>query len=465
MTPKTRRILFIVCVFLFLTVTPTVIFYSQGYRFDWNNRKIVKTGGLYFKILPRGAEIFLDGQSKKKTDLFFASALVDNLFPREYQIKITKSGYQAWQKTLKVEESKVTEIKNVFLIPQDLEFKEIGQKIEAFFISPDQTKIIIKETIIEQQEPSWALKLIDLKINVKSQVVNQTALDKNGARLESIVWSSGSDGLILKTLINEQEKYWLIDLKQNPPSLEPIDVPENTFLLGFHPIDPGLFVFSQKTDRGFNLFSLNAQNKNLPALLLKDILAWQIDEKNILFLSSDGFLERTGLNGQAQKLIPEPLNLKTEARYQIETEAGQIVLKEDNQYFYLDQTANRLEQINNGLVSLAVSPSLKKICFYNDYELWLFFTKEEPGQPSKEKNQKVFLTRFSDKIGRVFWFNDHYLLFSLKGKIKVIEIDDRDKIQSWELATIVDPLTHFNSKDGKLYVLSENRLLVSEKIE
>ena len=35
MTKRTRTILFLICVILFLLITPSVIFYSLGYRFDF----------------------------------------------------------------------------------------------------------------------------------------------------------------------------------------------------------------------------------------------------------------------------------------------------------------------------------------------------------------------------------------------------------------------------------------------
>jgi len=83
MTKKTRTILFLICLFLFLLIAPSAIFYSQGYRFDFDSKKITQTGGLFLKVFPKSAEIYLDGKLKKKTDFFFGSILIENLLPKK----------------------------------------------------------------------------------------------------------------------------------------------------------------------------------------------------------------------------------------------------------------------------------------------------------------------------------------------------------------------------------------------
>ena len=86
MTERTRTILFLICLFLFLLIAPVTIFYSQGYRFDIDSKKITQTGGLFLKIEPKQVEIYINGKLKKKTDFFFGSALIENLLPRKYKI-------------------------------------------------------------------------------------------------------------------------------------------------------------------------------------------------------------------------------------------------------------------------------------------------------------------------------------------------------------------------------------------
>lgn len=125
MTKKTRTILFFTFAALFVLAAPTVLFYSQGYRFDFETKKVVQTGGLYFKVAPRSAQVYLNGKLKGTTSLFTNSALVENLLPKTYYAEIKKDGYRSWQKTLEVKESQVTEAKNILLFPENINFAKL----------------------------------------------------------------------------------------------------------------------------------------------------------------------------------------------------------------------------------------------------------------------------------------------------------------------------------------------------
>ena len=115
MTKKFKRTLFITAFLFFLVSAPTLIFYSQGYRFDFANKKIVKTGGLFLKVSPPGVNIYIDHNLSNKTNFFFDSAFIDGLTPKKYQITIKKDGYYNWTKTLSVKEKQVSEAKNILL--------------------------------------------------------------------------------------------------------------------------------------------------------------------------------------------------------------------------------------------------------------------------------------------------------------------------------------------------------------
>ena len=70
MTKRTRTILFSICAILFLLIAPSVVLYSQGYRIDFESKRIVQIGGFYFKVWPKNAQVLIDGKLEKKTDVF-----------------------------------------------------------------------------------------------------------------------------------------------------------------------------------------------------------------------------------------------------------------------------------------------------------------------------------------------------------------------------------------------------------
>jgi len=128
MTLKTRRTILILTIVFFIIATPLVIAYAWGYTFDWENKKPVITGGFYFKSIPLRADIYLDSKLTGKTP-----TLINRLIPRDYQIKVTKDGYQAWQKKLRVNSGLVTEVKDILLIPANPAVKTVNENINQSF--------------------------------------------------------------------------------------------------------------------------------------------------------------------------------------------------------------------------------------------------------------------------------------------------------------------------------------------
>ncbi|MDO8601379.1 MAG: hypothetical protein Q7R46_01710 [bacterium] len=170
MRKRTRTILFLSLFFLFVLFAPAVILYSQGYRFDFEKRKITQTGAIFLQIEPKQTEIYINGELVKKTDFFFGSALLENLLPGDYKITLKKEGYYLWEKNLGVEEKQVTEVKNIILVPSKIDFTVLSKNIEDFWIAPDGKKAVFLEKNIPP-ETGWALKLYDLEKNVKSYLI------------------------------------------------------------------------------------------------------------------------------------------------------------------------------------------------------------------------------------------------------------------------------------------------------
>lgn len=156
MEKRTRTIIFIACIFLFAVATPSIILYSQGYRFDFDppagGKKIVQTGALYLKVAPRSAEVYLNGRLKTRTSMITGSTLIENLLPKTYQVEVRKNGYIAWQKSLTIKESQAAEAKNIILFPENPNFtpfnretkniEEIVSDIEQNATSSDKNKVI-----------------------------------------------------------------------------------------------------------------------------------------------------------------------------------------------------------------------------------------------------------------------------------------------------------------------------------
>ena len=103
---NTLAIVFILCMSIFVGLMG--VLYINGYSISFVNGKtnIVKGGNLYIVTNPKGANIYLDGSLKGKSPYTFS-----NIEPGDYDLEITKDGYNKWSDTINVAEGFVSNIK------------------------------------------------------------------------------------------------------------------------------------------------------------------------------------------------------------------------------------------------------------------------------------------------------------------------------------------------------------------
>ncbi len=472
MTKKSQTLLFLFFVCLFFLIAPILVLYSQGYRLDIEKKRIVQTGGLFLKIQPTGADIYIDSKFQKKTNILFPSALIQNLIPKKHKIQVKKQGFFPWQKTLEIKEKQVTEAKNIILVPKNPKFEilapyrtedsnlELNKNIntENFWFSPSQKNLILKEV----DKNGWHLKLYNTEKKVKSYLISEQDISKKQVEIIDLKFSADSKKILLKTGLKEQLKYFIIDLAKSPAGLIPLDfLGKNIEQVSFNPKDSTKIFFLKNNQ----LFEGNPIDKKISPAFLKDVLTYQVVSEKIYFLEKSGFIFETTLSfNHKEKLNKTPFRLKTETGYKLETLDDFIFLREEKNIYLFDLQSKSFKRFCEATVDLILSPDSKKIAYINNNEIWVFFLKDITGQPKRKTGDKVFLTRFSKKIDHIFWYSPFYLIFNCGNKIKVAEIDDRDTLNIVDLAKFNKPKIFFNQNNKKLYILSHGNLYVSEKL-
>jgi hypothetical protein len=416
MTRKSRTILFYSFVLLFLALCPILVLYSQGYRFDTANKKITQTGGIFIKIEPKQADVYINGNLEKKTDFFFGSALIKNLLPKKYKIEVKKEGYQPWEKNLEVKEKEVTEAKSVLLFPKNPSFNILEDNIDNLWFSSETGKIILKEAN-PSASSTWSLKVYDPYKNVKTFIIDEKSIYSKGAELLALNFRPNSQEIYIDVGIKEQIKYFALNYNENPPILK--EKTTSTF--------PTSTISYKETSSGF----------------------YYLDNYGYLFKSD---LSRTS----EQKINGVPLPIKQETEYEIISLANQIFIKENSILYRLDQNTSSFEKFFEPVKDLRISPDSKKFLVFSENEIWLF-----PPQNTDEAKVKTFLTRFSEKIGNAFWLNNDYFVFNAGNKIKISETDNRDRLNINDIGEFKNPEIFFNQTDKKLYVFSEKQLYSS----
>jgi len=457
MNKRTRRILFIILLILFVTAAPLTIFYSLGWRFNWETKTIIQPGVFFFKVWPRSAEIYINNKLEDKTDFFFGSVLIENLSPKKHEIEIKKDGFHSWKKALEIKEREVTEAKNIVLIPEAPEFTNLA-KTTTFYLSPDEKKIVLREEDSER----WALKLFELEKNLKSHLIEEKDISLQKIQLLDLQFSPDSKRILLELGLKERLEYYLLEIDNAPPvSTRLYFLPSQAEKVYFHPRNEQKLLVLKKGA----LIEVDLLSKEISPTLLENIIALSFSNNDIFYLDDSGFLSKTNLSfNRKDKLNIIPFSIKPETAYQLAVSSEHIVLKENNSLYLFDKDKESFEKISDSVKSFNFSPDSRKLAFSNNYEIWVLCLEKITDSPQKQKGDKIFLTRFSEEVKDLFWFTNHYLIFTLQDKVKIAETDDRDRINVVDLKEFKTPEIFWSRNNKKLYVLSEENLFASERL-
>jgi len=422
MTRRKRTILFFTLTVLFFLLAPAVIFYSQGYRLDWDNKKITQTGGLFIKAEPKQVEIYINGELAKKTDFLFGSALINNLLPKEYKVRVEKAGYFTWEKTLEIKEKEVTEAKSIVLFPSNMDFLALSKNIEDFWFSPDGKIAALKEK--NAQSNNWSLTLYDFPKKIKSALLNEKTISQAGADLLNLEFSKNTPEIFFDVGTKEQIKSFSLRLDKTlalPTKRE-------------KPATPANVIAYQETNNS----------------------VYYLDKSGYVFKSDSSFTPKEQLNKMA-------FPVQQETEYKLRILQNSIFMQVNNKLYLFNPDSGTFETFFGPLKDIKLSPDLKKGGYFSNNEIWVLFFSSISEQPSRKAQEKMFLTRFSENIGDVFWLNSDYIVFNIGDKIKVAEIDNRDKINIYNLKELKTNQVKifFNEADKKLYVLAENNFYAS----
>jgi len=199
MNHRARHLLLIAAVLFFILATPSVLLYAWGYSFDWQSKKIVLTGGLYLKSAPKGGQIYLDGQIKKRTPAF-----IKRLAPGSYQLAVVKDGHHLWRKKLEIESELVTEAKNILLVPKQPSFELAKGELPPNFSLVDFLPSAEAEIIFYLQKPSNILYKTDRAGSFDEQI----SLTPLPADHQYQIFNSANGRV---AVLNEEKQFFLLN--------------------------------------------------------------------------------------------------------------------------------------------------------------------------------------------------------------------------------------------------------------
>lgn len=186
-----HRVLFSLLVAVFILIAATVaIFWARGFKPNFRDGKIDRTGLIVVNSVPTGAEVYLDDRLTSATDTNIAF-----LEPKTYKLRVEKDGYTTWEKDIEVEADLAVEIK-ALLFPLAPEIKPLTNTGATNpTLSPDLTKIAYG--VPGERGGLYILEMADGPLPFRQ---NQRLAVKNSAKFDftktKFIWGPDSKQLV-----------------------------------------------------------------------------------------------------------------------------------------------------------------------------------------------------------------------------------------------------------------------------
>ncbi|MFZ5364930.1 MAG: hypothetical protein ACOZBH_01870 [Patescibacteria group bacterium] len=437
MTIKIRRIIASIFIIGFMISAPILILYTAGYRYNFKKNELKKTGALFIETEPKSTQIFLNG-TLEKTD---TPAHITNIFPNKYLIEAKRDGYKSWQKELEIRSQSTTFAENIVLFKDASPVALAGGDIAA---TRAAAKCVLAETDDAQKTNYACFDLSSGQLTPIASFDGRTRIIDASPKLQKFL------------LLDEAGQYQIIasdnSYRQTLPALA---------------IDPEIIKWGDENEH-FIYFSNAHQLWQINLLGQSPVFEKIIDDQTIDIIDFAVFGDRlytivdneagANLNLSAiqnpDKII-EQIKLPS-AKFSIDSFVNDSLIiidhKTDSLYVIsrdIDETKIKID----GCDRYSFLAEDKLMAVYNDFEIFTLSLKADVPQAD-------LIVRYSTPIEKIQWLNNNYLAVLHENKLKMIELDNREKHNVWQLTPDdlkIDDFFFDNDKKN-VFLLADEKL-------
>jgi len=196
--PFYRRILPWIFAIVFVTLAPTLIFYTAGYRINPKKVTIERNGTLIADSVPTAAHIFLNGQDSKRVT---PTSLL-GLAPGPYDVHYEKLGYLSWNKTLEIRPEQATFADKIRLW-LDTGIAHVSDDAIAKLSTDDdgaKTAALIPTT------KGWTVRILDVD---GRQLAQASVNGMTTSTIPTVRWNTNGTALILDQQQAKKADAWV----------------------------------------------------------------------------------------------------------------------------------------------------------------------------------------------------------------------------------------------------------------
>ncbi len=467
-----RKTLLILAFSLFFIIAPILVFYAMGYRYDFKNKIFRQIGMIILESKPDSADIYINNDYNSKTPF-----RIKNLLPNEYSVKISKDGFNSWEKILNVESKKVTWASNIVLFYKEPETKDLSDiKFNNSSISPNYKKIIASSN----DQENYGLWLFDLDTGQSKNIYpgsNSDLIspisenDYRNLEYSNFKWSPNSKKLILSIKNKKSENTLILDTDEN---IKPIYL-NDTYDLITQDVQWKSNEEIYLLDNTGNIHQIELNLKYPPKIILNQAVIFQFNKENneIIYISREenGFQLISYVDNAKNNILNLPKDENFEIGMGMYNNLA-LLLKNKKELLLIDTITKEPRVIGNNINTFNWSKSKNKLLYLGKNELWFYALKKETTDQSTylayNFNESNLLTRYSTEIKNATWYsNEEYIALLLEDKMKILELDGREKRNSQEYNNNLlnkDYSIGFDKKGENIYLINKNNILQKVKI-
>lgn len=461
-----QRFIFWAFVGVFFITASLVILYAFGYRFNLERGIFIYTGSISIKSNPQTVNISIDDEliPSQRLGILNNAILVSGLAPGEHFVKVSADGYLPWSKKAIVQSGLSADFWNVLLVKENAAPQKIPSINSALkiFPAPDQNLFAVAKT----ENGKFTVNTIDTDAVENEEVfsLSEVSLTQNE---ENIEWSPDNRKLIIPLENNGERAYSIVNINDKNITTLQKSV-QNERSLSNPRWDPTTrnFIFYLL---GSILYRANTETpEDTPLFIKESVLAYDISGNNIYYLRNDnGIIYRIPANADIEpaQITTTPVDINTKNAYSIVVyDNDRIAIREHQSgklWIYNKLSADEIifkTLSENGTKGAQFSDDGKKLLFFTDNEIAVYFTNDWKTQPVREKNTALQVARFSNTIKNVEWTKDYeHILFTTNGNAKIAELDNRDRRNIAEIVSFPSPIVQALSRfeSNRVYFILE----------
>jgi hypothetical protein len=193
-----------------IIIATSAILFMLGYRLD-GGKGLEQGALLQFDSQPSGADVYVDG-----LNINSRTASKKTVVAGTHSVRMTKAGYQDWNRTLDLDAGTLTWLDYILLVPKELPVQTVTyyEKLVGLTISPDS-----KWALAQEVAATPTFQLVDLRseeVKISDLSLPTTSYSEAGTKgvkhsFSMVSWDSGSRYVLVKHLYREQTEWLVVD--------------------------------------------------------------------------------------------------------------------------------------------------------------------------------------------------------------------------------------------------------------